>query len=412
MAWGERNPSGCVELVRDGDGLRLSRLELIRPLEEIVDWIEPGRGDWAVAIDAPLVIRNWARPRAADAQADEFYMRFHAGAYPANLERFGENHRGGRLLRMLSAGADGGRLVESGDAVGGRRLVFETYPHIVMVELFRLGRIVKYKKGSEDFKRRGQRELVGHIREHLCGPGADPRVGPGGGLEELLREPDPALHGAALRGREDLLDGLVSAYMAAWLDAGRPVQGLGEAGAGVMVVPGVRGIGRRAWPSGGGVAERAGPAAAAEAGDGRRIALLIDCENVSPRHAERILEIAAGLGRVVQRSAYADWFDPSRSSWREACQRHGIRQDQVNRKPNSKDKNTVDTYMSMEMGDLKKRADIDAVCLVTGDSDFSGPAKLMRAAGKEVYGIGQAPAKSHFAESCTEYFRLGGAVEK
>ena len=410
LAWGERNPSGCAELVRDGGELRLSRLALLHPLEDIVEWIEPERGDWAVAIDAPLVIRNQTGPRAADAQADEFYMRFHAGAYPANLDRFGENHRGGRLLRMLAAEPNGGRLVESPDAAGAARLVFETYPHIVTVELFGLDRIVKYKKGTDDFKRRGQRQLVEHIREHLCGPRADPRLRPDAALEELLREPDVPLRGRALKDREELLDGLVSAYMAAWLDAGRPVQGLGEVGAGVMVVPEVRGIRRRSWQFVGAGArgtalqtdKRPEPAAAPKPEEARRIALLIDCENESATHAARILEIAASLGRVVQRTAYKDWTRPEGKSWVKACEDHGILQVQVNHTPTGK--NTVDNHMSAQAGMLATSADVDAVCLVTSDSDFRGVAQSVRAAGKDVYGIGT--NEGQFAKWCTKFFRL------
>ena len=410
LAWGERNPSGCAELVWDGRELMLSRLALLRSLEEIVEWIEPERGDWAVAIDAPLVIRNQTGPRAADAQADEFYRRFHAGAYPANLDRFGQNHRGGRLLRMLAAEPNGGRLVEGPAALAAPRLVFETYPHIVTVELFGLDRIVKYKKGTDDFKRRGQRQLVEHIREHFCGPRADPRLRPDAALEEPLGEPDVPLRGRALKDREELLDGLISAYMAAWLDAGRPVQGLGEVGAGVMVVPQVRGIRRGARQSDVAGARRtavqtdrrAVPAPAPKPRDERRIALLIDCENESATHAARILEIAASLGRVVQRTAYMDWTRPEAKSWVKACEDHGILQVQVNRIP--KKKNTVDNHMSAQAGMLATSADVDAVCLVTSDSDFRGVAQSVRAAGKDVYGIGT--NEGQFAKWCTKFFRL------
>ena len=55
--------------------------------------------------------------------------------------------------------------------------------------------------------------------------------------------PDPSLRGKVLKDREDALDGLVCAYAAAWLDAGRPRQGLGDAGFGVMITPALRGIG-------------------------------------------------------------------------------------------------------------------------------------------------------------------------
>ena len=58
LAWVEGNCSGCVELVWDDDRLKLTRLRLICEIDDIVKWIDPERGEWIVAVDAPLVIRN------------------------------------------------------------------------------------------------------------------------------------------------------------------------------------------------------------------------------------------------------------------------------------------------------------------------------------------------------------------
>ena len=245
LAWGEGNGSGCAELVREEGGLSLSRLDLLYSTDEIVQWIAPEQGDWVIAVDAPLVVLNETGRRAADAEASRFYGRFEAGAYPANrkvLTKYarGGEHRGEQLLRALQSG--GAKLVERAeDAVAGR-LAFETYPHIVMVELFGLERTIKYKKGTDADKRRGQRQLCAAIREHLCGPSASPRLRIDDLLEEMLADPEPPLTGVRLKSHEDVLDGLVCAYTAAWVDMGRPIQGLGEVGAGVMITPEVRGI--------------------------------------------------------------------------------------------------------------------------------------------------------------------------
>ena len=240
LAWGERNPTGCVELVWDGGELVLARLDLRRSLREIVEWIEPDRGGWVVAIDAPLVIRNRTGRRAAEADADRYYRRYHAGAYPSSLDKFGEGHRGDRLWRALEE--HGGGLFEQLDMIGRPRLVFETYPHVVMVELFNLERTIKYKARPGRDVVAGQRQLVDAIREHLRGDAANPRLRSNDALDGLLREPPFPLSERALKDREELLDGLVGAYMAAWADAGRPLQGLGEAGYGVMITPHLRGI--------------------------------------------------------------------------------------------------------------------------------------------------------------------------
>ena len=255
LAWGEENGSGCVELVWEEGELSLSRLDLLYSTDEIVEWIALERGDWVVAVDAPLVVLNETGKRAADEEASRLYRRFEVGVHPANrkvLAKYarGDEHRGEQLLRALQSG--GARLAEREADVVADRLAFETHQHIVMVELFGLDRTIKRKKGKrkgegDANRRRGQRQLCDAIREHLCGALASPRLQINDRLDQLFGEPDPTLKGAALRSREDLLDGLVCAYTAAWIDAGRPAQGLGEVGAGVIVTPELRGIreGRR-----------------------------------------------------------------------------------------------------------------------------------------------------------------------
>ena len=242
LAWSKRNGTGCVELAWDGDELTLSCVDLCGSIEEIVEWIEPERGDWVVAVDAPLVVKNKTGRREADAQVSKRYHPYQAGAYPTNLRLLGKDHRGGQLLRALEE-CDG-QVVEQPADVEGSRLVFETYPHVVMVELFGLDKTIKYKKGPVACRRAGQQQLADAIDEHLCSPEANPclRRTPEGLLDGLLCEPDSILKGRDLKKREDKLDAVICAYTAAWLDAGRPLQGLGEVEAGVMITPSLRGI--------------------------------------------------------------------------------------------------------------------------------------------------------------------------
>ena len=238
LAWSKRNGTGCVELAWDGEELSLSRVKLCGSIKEIVEWINPSDGDWVVAVDAPLVVKNKTGRRDADADVSDRYRKFEAGAYPTNLTLLSEDHRGGQLLRTLEA--CNGQVVEQAADASGSRLVFETYPHAVMVELFPLARTIKYKKGRVVQRRSGQRELAEEIRAHLCSEAANPRLRIDSELADLLREPDPILKGRDLKSREDKLDGLICAYTAAWLDAGKPWNGFGQVGKGVMVAPRVR----------------------------------------------------------------------------------------------------------------------------------------------------------------------------
>ena len=240
LAWSQRNGTGCAELVREGGELTLTRIDICHSIDEIVEWINPGDGHWVVAVDAPLVVTNQEGRRCADAQASKLYHPYQAGAYPTNLKLLGKDHRGGQLLKKLEE--CGGDVVESAAHLNGSRLVFETYPHIVMVELFNLEQTIKYKKGRVACRRRGQRKLAKKIRKHLCGTSANPRLRPNDPLDSLLHEPNPILKGRHLKHREDRLDALICAYTAAWLDAKRPLLGLGQVGAGVMLAPRLREI--------------------------------------------------------------------------------------------------------------------------------------------------------------------------
>ena len=236
LAWKDGNCSGCVELVADGDRLTLTRVRLICEIDDIVKWIEPERGEWIVAIDAPLVVRNKDKSRAADRAVSSRYGTRHAGAHSANLNNLGKNHRGGELLRMLTRQHDG-ILVEEPHKLAGPRLVFETFPHPATIELFRRCRIVKYKGGTVEERKAGQKELVEEMRRHLAWKKAKPRLCRNGALTRLLRKPCPDLTGSALKAREDRLDALLCAYIAAWAGADRRMEGFGTLGKGVIMVP-------------------------------------------------------------------------------------------------------------------------------------------------------------------------------
>ena len=138
---------------------------------------------------------------------------------------------------------------------------------------------------------------------------------------------------------------------------------------------------------------------------GPRIALLIDCENQSAAQAPQILAEAEQLGSVVQRTAYADWTKSHTGSWAEACKQHGIDKIQVDRTPTGK--NTVDNYMSAAATRIAATVNVDAICFVTSDSDFSGAATILRSMGKKVFGIGTASgAYKAFADTCTHFITL------
>jgi len=59
--------------------------------------------------------------------------------------------------------------------------------------------------------------------------------------------------------------------------------------------------------------------------EANRIALLIDCDNVSHNAIEGVLEELAKHGTVNVRHAHGDWNNPSLSGWAEKLHPHAIR---------------------------------------------------------------------------------------
>ena len=239
LAWSERNRSGVAILRGERSGLELVRCGTADTIEAIADWIRPLPGDWWIAIDAPIVVNNRSGRRESDAEISRLYQRFDAGAHPTNLTILRNRVRGGELVRALSG--EGVGVVDVLPRARARgRWAFEAYPHAGMVELFGLDRIVKYKRGRVAQRRAGQDELASLLRRRL--PRLDPPLRLNAGLRRLLQKPPWELRGRTLKAREDELDAVFCAYLAAHLWAwGRPRQRLlGSAGDGVVVLPAIR----------------------------------------------------------------------------------------------------------------------------------------------------------------------------
>ncbi len=97
--------------------------------------------------------------------------------------------------------------------------MIEVYPHAALVQMFGLNKIIKYKKGAVDAKRRGLRELQARILELLR---AEPRLLSTPYLQKFLRRDVSHVSGRILKEFEDSADALVCAYMAFYYWAWAP----------------------------------------------------------------------------------------------------------------------------------------------------------------------------------------------
>lgn len=211
LAWrGENNPSGGAVL--QGDRQRAQLLDvkptLIAPSAVLAFIEEYTTTSTVVAIDAPLVINNLTKQRRCETLIGNRYGARHASCHSSNLSRF-PDATGVRLATQLLS--RGFRHAPDLTHPDNERVMLEVYPHPALLELFLLPSTIKYKKGSVQKKRSGQRELQNRLHQlSLLTPPLEctPK------LSEFFATDTNLLRGAALKSNEDALDAIVCAYVA------------------------------------------------------------------------------------------------------------------------------------------------------------------------------------------------------
>ena len=210
FAWrSDKNPTGAVLMRGDRSGARVEVLSTLRAGEAVLDFVlANSTEDTIVAIDAPLIIVNETGQRVCETEIGKRYGRNEASCHTSNLRLY-KDANSVRLTTALLANGFDHVAVAKEEPVG--RLVAEVYPHAAMVELFKLEKIIKYKKGLVSAKRVGLEELRGRLAGLTK---AEPRIIMSDILNALLTISLEGLAGRALKNYEDILDALFCSYLA------------------------------------------------------------------------------------------------------------------------------------------------------------------------------------------------------
>ena len=118
-----------------------------------------------------------------------------------------------------------------------------------------------------------------------------------------------------------------------------------------------------------------------------RIAVLIDCDNVSAKHTAAVLEELAKYGTPTVKRAYGDWTTTQLGGWKAELQRNAIQP--VQQFAYTVGKNSTDSALIIDAMDLLWQGNVEAFALVSSDSDFTRLATRLRESGKRVYGLGR-----------------------
>lgn len=238
LAWAaDRRHTAVAVMEGNGNGVRLTELsEGLFALSAVEDFVlSRASKNSVVAIDASLIVENDTGQRACDTLIGREFGRFGASCHSSNRNRRYWNS-GVRLASQFAlAGFSHGLPLERVRQVPGRWLI-EVYPHPAMIRLFKLDRILRYKKGLVEQRRAGLRELqdqLARLESRSIGLCSSPT------LAALLDVDLKVLKGSLLKHYEDRLDAVLCAFLAwhCWRWGAARNDVFGDLEAGYIVVP-------------------------------------------------------------------------------------------------------------------------------------------------------------------------------
>lgn len=136
----------------------------------------------------------------------------------------------------------------------------------------------------------------------------------------------------------------------------------------------------------------------------RRIALLIDADNVSHIKIAPMLAELSRYGTANIRRAYGDWASAGLKGWRDKLHSFAIRP--IQQFSYSPGKNATDIALVIDAMELLYTQKPDAFCIASSDADFTPLVMQLRANGHDVYGFGERKTPEPFVNACTTFLYL------
>ena len=132
-----------------------------------------------------------------------------------------------------------------------------------------------------------------------------------------------------------------------------------------------------------------------------RVAVLIDCDNISWQLSGAVLAEAAKKGTLSIKRGYGDWSSSYLSGWKTQLPLHAIQP--MQQPAYIAGKNASDAALIIDAMDLLDAGNVDVFFLVSSDSDFTRLAMRLRESGRRVYGIGAQKTHLSFQNACDRF---------
>ena len=141
----------------------------------------------------------------------------------------------------------------------------------------------------------------------------------------------------------------------------------------------------------------------------KKLALLIDSDNVSYKYLNGIFDELSNYGTVTYRRIYGDFTSQANAKWSEKLLEKSIIP--IQQFSNTHGKNATDSALILDAMDLLYTSNVDGFCIVSSDSDFTRLASRLRESGKTVIGMGESKTPASFRSACTVFTELENLLQ-
>ncbi len=133
----------------------------------------------------------------------------------------------------------------------------------------------------------------------------------------------------------------------------------------------------------------------------KRIAVLIDADNVSDKYLKFIFDEISNHGTPTYKRIYGDWTKPQLTSWKNLLLNYSITP--IQQYSYTTGKNATDAALIIDAMDILYSQNVDGFCIVSSDSDFTRLASRLREAGMYVLGMGEKKTPAPFIAACEKF---------
>ncbi len=141
----------------------------------------------------------------------------------------------------------------------------------------------------------------------------------------------------------------------------------------------------------------------------KKVAVLIDAENVNSSNARQIFDTMSSYGEVIIKQIFADWSKPQVRGWREEIANYAMVS--YHQFVYVSGKNTSDLALVIQAMIILYEKDVDAFCIVSSDSDLTRLVQELRERNKEVIGMGGRTSIKSYVNAFSEFIYLGEDIQ-